>query len=200
MTLFLGEYVLIHASAGGVGLAAIQVAKSLGAIVIATASTPAKLRIAQLYGADHVLLSTTSYWPSAAKFLTPSSRGVDVVFDPVGLLNQSLTCAAWNARLLVIGFAGGTIEKVAANRLLLKNVSLVGLFWGRFAKEEPATVEKVWNGVFELIEKGAFKPMVWGRREFVGLESVGEALKALAGRETWGKVVVKVPQGGKSKV
>ncbi|KAI9771149.1 MAG: hypothetical protein M1840_002500 [Geoglossum simile] len=195
-----GEYVLIHASAGGVGLTAIQIAKSLGATVIATASTPAKLRIARLYGADHTLLSTSPTWPSAAKSLTPSSRGVDVVFDPVGLLNPSLTCSAWNARLLVIGFASGTIEKVAANRLLLKNVSLVGVFWGRFIKEEPETVEKVWKGVFELIEKGAFRPMAWGEREFVGLERMGEALKALAGRETWGKVVVKVPQGGESKI
>jgi NADPH:quinone reductase len=195
-----GEYVLIHASAGGVGLAAIQVAKSLGATVIATASTPAKLRIARLYGADHTLLSTSPTWPASAKALTPSSRGVDVVFDPVGLLNPSLTCVAWNARLLVIGFASGTIEKIAANRLLLKNVSLVGVFWGRFTKEEPETVEKVWKGLFELIEKGSFRPMVWVEREFVGLEKVGEALKALGGRETWGKVVVKVPQGGESKI
>ncbi|KAI9779059.1 MAG: hypothetical protein M1839_007725 [Geoglossum umbratile] len=195
-----GEYVLIHASAGGVGLAAIQVAKSLGATVIATASTPAKLRIARLYGADHTLLTTSLSWPSAAKALTPSSRGVDVVFDPVGLIAPSLTCAAWNARLVVIGFAAGAIEKIAMNRVLLKNVSLVGVFWGRYAKEEPGTVEEVWKGIFGLIEKGAFRPMVWGEKEYVGLERVGEALKALAGRETWGKVVVKVPQGRESKI
>ncbi|KAH0541736.1 hypothetical protein FGG08_003828 [Glutinoglossum americanum] len=195
-----GDYVLIHASAGGVGLSAIQIAKAYGATVIATASTERKLSIARSYGADHTLLSTSRTWPASVSSLTPGLRGVDIVYDPVGLITESLKCAAWNARLLVIGFAAGKIEKVALNRVLLKNVSLVGLFWGRYAKVEPEVVEEVWSGLFGLMREGKFRPTVFTEREFVGLESIGEALKALGGRKTWGKVVVKVPQSGESKM
>lgn len=168
--------------------------------MIATASTPHKLSIARQYGADHTLLYTDPDWPAAVKKLTPNSRGVDIVYDPVGLITPSLKCVAWNGRLLVIGFAAGKIESVALNRVLLKNVSLVGLFWGMYAKMEPQTVEEVWAALFEMMKEKKFRGTVFTEKEFVGLESVGEALKALGGRETWGKVVVKVPQPGGSKM
>lgn len=132
--------------------------------------------------------------------LTPRGNGVDIVYDPVGCVSASLKCAAWNARIVVVGFAAGNIEKIAMNRVLLKNVSLVGLHWGMYAKEEPQVVEQVWLGLFALMVEGKFRGTAYRDREFVGLESVGEALGMLGRRETWGKVVVSVPGDGGSKL
>lgn len=100
----------------------------------------------------------------------------------------------------MIGFAAGEIEKMATNRILLKNVSVVGLHWGMYASQEPEMVEKVWEGIFELMEKGKYRGTCFTDREYVGLESVPRALEALGARDSWGKVVVKVPQEGASKI
>jgi len=122
-----GDWVLVHAAAGGVGLAAVQIAKAFGATVIATAGTKKKLEVAKSFGADFCVDYSNKNWDVEVKKLTPKGKGVDIVYDPVGLLNQSLKCTAWNGRLLVIGFAGGDIEKIQANRILLKQISIVGV-------------------------------------------------------------------------
>ena len=195
-----GDYVLIHAAAGGVGLAAVQIAKAFGATVVATAGSQHKLDIARRFGADYAVDYRQKDWPEKVKELTPDGRGVDIVYDPVGLIAQSMKCTAWNGRLLVIGFAAGDLEKMATNRILLKNVSVVGLHWGMYAVNEPATTERVWDGLFDLIKAGKLKGTCFTDQEFVGLEKLPAALKALGARETWGKVVVKVPQEGQSKI
>jgi NADPH:quinone reductase len=195
-----GDWVLVHAAAGGVGLAAVQIAKAFGATVVATAGTAHKLEVAKRFGADFVVDYGDPKWPEIVKKLTPKGRGVDIVFDPVGMIDKSTKCTAWNGRLLVIGFAAGSIEKVAMNKILLKNISVVGLHWGQYAVHEPETVEVVWEGLFELMKQGKFKGTVYTDREYVGLESVPEALESLGSRGTWGKVVVKVPQEGQSKI
>ena len=195
-----GDYVLVHAAAGGVGLAAVQIAKAYGATVIATAGSARKLEVAKAFGADHAVDYNKKGWEEEVKKLTPRGRGVDIVYDPVGMVNTSLKCTAWNGRILVIGFAAGEIEKVAMNRVLLKNVSLVGLHWGMYTREEPETIEEVWRGLFRLMDEGKFKGTVYSDQIFSGLESVGEALGMLGRRETWGKVVVSVPQDEKSKL
>ncbi|KAE9962770.1 hypothetical protein BLS_010028 [Venturia inaequalis] len=195
-----GDYVLIHAAAGGVGLAAVQIAKAFGATVIATAGSQHKLDVAKSFGADFGIDYRDKDWPQKVKKLTPKGRGVDIVYDPVGLITESTKCTAWNGRLLVIGFAAGAIEKVATNRMLLKNISVVGLHWGAYSINEAETIEVVWNGLFDLMESGKFKGTCFTDREYVGLETVGEALKALGARDTWGKVVVKVPQSGGSRM
>ncbi|KAJ5929725.1 hypothetical protein N7454_006675 [Penicillium verhagenii] len=193
-----GDWVLVHAAAGGVGLAAVQIAKAKGAVVIATAGTKRKREIAMEFGADYVVDYTDKAWPEEVKKLCAANRegngkaGVDIVYDPVGLIDASLKCVAWNARLLVIGFAAGKIEKVALNRVLLKNVSLVGLHWGPYAQFEKETVGVIWKGIFDLVAKGQFRGTAFKDDSFVGLESVPRALQALGGRETWGKVVVNV--------
>jgi len=195
-----GDYVLVHAAAGGVGLAAVQIAKAFGATVIATAGTAHKLAVAKSFGADHCINYTDPSWPEQVKKLTPNGRGVDIVYDPVGMIDKSTKCTRWNGRLLVIGFAGGNIEKVAMNKVLLKNISIVGLHWGAYTINEPETIDVVWEGIFKLIEQGKFRGTVFTDKEFVGLESVPEALKSLGSRGTWGKVVVKIPQEGESKL
>ncbi|TVY31964.1 Quinone oxidoreductase-like protein-like protein, partial [Lachnellula occidentalis] len=195
-----GDFVLVHAAAGGVGLAAVQIAKAFGATVIATAGTAHKLEVARSFGADFGVDYNNGDWAAEVKKLTPGGRGVDIVFDPVGLVDKSTKCIRWNGRILVIGFAAGSIEKVAMNKVLLKNISIVGLHWGAYAVHEPEKIAEVWEGIFRLIEEGKFRGTVFTDKEFVGLESVGEALEALGSRETWGKVVVKVPQEGQSKL
>lgn len=195
-----GEYVLVHAAAGGVGLAAVQIAKAMGAKVIATAGSKRKLDVARSFGADYAVDYRDKNWPQVVRELSPGGRGVDVVYDPVGKIAESMKCAAWNGRLLVIGFAAGEIEKAATNRILLKNVSVVGVHWGMYAVMEPEMVNIVWDGIFELIKEGKYRGTCFSDEEFVGLERVPAALKALSARETWGKVVVKVPQDGQSKI
>ncbi|UNI23365.1 NADPH:quinone reductase [Purpureocillium takamizusanense] len=195
-----GDHVLVHAAAGGVGLAAVQVAKAFGATVIATASTQRKLDIARSFGADHVVSYNDAEWPAKVKALTPQKRGVDIVYDPVGLVDKSTKCTAWNGRILVVGFAAGSIEKVAMNKVLLKNISIVGIHWGAYAVHQRDMIPVVWRGIMDLVAQGKLKGTVYDDDEFVGLERVKDALVALGGRGTWGKVVVKIPQGGNSKL
>ncbi|KAL6794842.1 hypothetical protein GGI42DRAFT_332466 [Trichoderma sp. SZMC 28013] len=195
-----GDVVLVHAAAGGVGLAAVQVAKAFGATVIATASTPRKLEIAKSFGADHAISYADPDWPAKVKALTPKSRGVDIVYDPVGLVDKSTKCTAWNGRILVVGFAAGAIEKVAMNKVLLKNISLVGIHWGAYSIHERETIPKVWEGIMGLVKEGKIRGTEYTDEEFVGLDRVKDALLALGGRGTWGKVVIKVPQEGSSRL
>ena len=196
-----GDWVLVHAAAGGVGLAAVQIAKALGATVIATAGTQHKLDVAKRFGADYGIDYKNKLWHEEVKALTPSKRGVDIVYDPVGLIDQSIKCIAWNGRLIVIGFVGGTIEKVATNRILLKNISVMGLHWGAYSARTSQRRSRLYGkGLFELLEGKKVRGTNYTDKEYVGLESVPEALRALGERETWGKVVVKVPQDGQSKL
>jgi len=195
-----GDWVLVHAAAGGVGLAAVQIAKAFGATVVATAGTEHKLKVAKRFGADHCINYKDEDWPMQVKNLTPGKKGVDIVYDPVGLIDKSTKCIAWNGRLVVIGFVGGTIEKVAMNKLLLKNIAVIGLHWGAYAYNEPEAQQVVWDGLFELMEAKKIRGTNYEDKEYVGLEKVGEALQALGARDTWGKVVVKVPQEGQSKL
>ncbi|KAG6995702.1 zinc-binding alcohol dehydrogenase [Physcia stellaris] len=164
------------------------VAKAFGATVIATAGSARKLQVAKRFGADYGVDYTRKGWEERVKELTP------------GVVVWILCLILWNGRILIIGFAAGDIEKVAMNRVLLKNVSLVGLHWGMYAKEEPETVESVWEGLFKLMREGKFKGTGYTDKRFVGLESVGEALGSLWRRDTWGKVVITVPQDGESKL
>ncbi|KAI1324621.1 hypothetical protein F5Y16DRAFT_402189 [Xylariaceae sp. FL0255] len=195
-----GDFVLVHAAAGGVGLAAVQVAKAFGATVIATAGSARKLEVARQYGADHVVDYREASWPDQVRKLTPKGRGVDIVYDPVGMVDKSTKCVAWNGRILIVGFAAGAIEKVAMNKVLLKNISLVGIHWGAYAKFETESIPVVWQGIEKLIAEKKFRGTVFSDKEFVGLETIPDALVALGSRETWGKVVVKVPQPGESKL
>lgn len=195
-----GEWVLVHAAAGGVGLAAVQIAKAMGAVVIATAGTREKLEIAKRFGADFgVCYRENEDWPKEVLKLRP--KGVDVVFDPVGLISPSQKCIAWNGRLLVVGFAGGPIEKIATNRILLKNISVIGIHWGAYAKFEPKRIEEVWRELLKLMEnKEKIRPTNFTDKVYRGLEDVPKALEALGGRETWGKVVVDLPEGRESRI
>ena len=129
-----------------------------------------------------------------------AGHGADAVFDPVGCISQSMKCAAFDARLVCIGFVGGEIEAIKMNRILLKNVSVVGLHWGAYVQYQPQTIVRVWEGLFGLIGEAKFKSTVFEER-FDGLKDVGRALAYLEGKKTWGKAVVDVEEdGGGSKL
>lgn len=118
----------------------------------------------------------------------------DQLLTPPGMIDPSIKCITWNGRLLVIGFTSGTIEKLALNRVLLKNISIVGLHWGMYAAKEPETPPKVWQGIFDLIKSGKFKPITYTDRQYKGIASTRQALVALGSRDTWGKVTVEIEE------
>lgn len=190
---------LVHGAAGALGLAAIQISKGLGMHVIATVNSTAKGQIAKKFGADYIVDSTGD-WEKEVSACTPEKRGVDVVLDPLGMIQRSLRCSRWDARLVVIGFAAGEIEKIPTNRYLLRNVSVAGLFWGMYAEKDPESVVAVWDALLELIAQGKVKPMMYTEKQFKGLEAMPAALKLLASGEAWGKIVVEIPQDGQSKL
>ncbi|KAF9181368.1 hypothetical protein BGZ51_005506 [Haplosporangium sp. Z 767] len=185
-----GEWCLVHAAAGGVGLCAVQIAKALGAKVIATAGSQEKLDIALKSGADYAVNYRNKDWATQVLKIT-QGHGADVIYDPVGLINDSLRCSAWCARVLVVGFAAGTIEKIPANRILLKNISVVGVHWGAYAKHDLATVAQVWTELLDLFEKGKLVPVVY-EKIYQGLGSVKTGLNDLVARKTYGKAVVAI--------
>lgn len=174
-----GDFVLVHGAGGGVGLAAVTIAKALGMYVIASADTEKKRQIARSFGA-HFVVDSTADWAEQAKNCTPDHRGVDVVLDTLGVIERSLKCIRWGGSLVIIGFAAGAIEKIPTNRLLLKNVSLSGLFWGMYATMEPQSVADVWNTLLALIEEGGITPFNYTEKEFSGLEEIPAALELLS--------------------
>jgi NADPH2:quinone reductase len=184
-----GETVLVHGAAGGVGTASIQVARGAGARVLAVVSSEEKAEVARSAGADKALLSTGD-WVSQVKDAT-QGRGVDVVMDPVGgdIFDLSLKCLAPEGRLLVVGFAGGRIPEVKVNRLLLKNVDVVGVAWGAFVMMEPRLIQEIAQSLAELADKGFVEPLVGST---FPLEQAAQALRELESRKATGKVVLRV--------
>jgi NADPH2:quinone reductase len=185
-----GETVLVHGAAGGVGTAALQVAKGLGARTIAVVSTEAKGRVAEQAGADHVV-SVDGPWKDEAKAL--SGGGVDVVLDPVGgeRFTDSLRSLREDGRLVVVGFTGGSIPEVKVNRLLLGNTEVVGAGWGAYVMGKPDLNREIGAAVNRMVDEGYIRPVVGER---FPMARAGEALKAIDERRATGKVVLDVRQ------
>jgi NADPH2:quinone reductase len=183
-----GEWLLVHAAAGGVGIAAVQIGTTLGARVIGTAGGADKLEVVRRVGAEVAIDYRDGSWVDRVKEVT-GGHGADVIYDSVGgdVTDASLKCIAWNGRLLVIGFASGRIPEVKLNRVLLKNISLVGLHWGAHAMHEPERVGETFRALFGLYAKGAVEPVIY--RSYP-LDELPAALEALGSRRTYGKVVV----------
>lgn len=183
-----GETLLVHAAAGGVGLAAVQIGKALGATVIGTAGGAEKLAVAREAGADFAIDYRREDFVARVEEIT-EGRGADVIYDSVGgdTFDRSLKCIAWNGRLIVVGFASGEIPSVRANRILLKNIAITGIHWGAYAEKEPERIPETFHALLELYERGGIRPVIYGRYP---VERVAEALEALASRKTHGKVVL----------
>jgi NADPH:quinone reductase len=186
-----GETVLVHGAAGGVGTATIQVAKACGARVIAVVSTDDKARVAREAGADEVVRSDGP-WKDEAKEL--SGGGVNMVFDPVGgdRFLDSVRSLTDEGRIVVIGFTEGSIPEIAVNRLLLRNVSVVGAGWGAFAIPRPDYARETQADLDRMAREGFVKPII-GRT--YGFDEIPQALKDIDERRALGKLVLKVRGG-----
>jgi NADPH:quinone reductase len=185
-----GETLLVLGAAGGVGVSAVELGKAMGARVIAAASSPEKLEVAQAAGADELVDYGDGELKEKVKALT-GGKGADVIYDPVGgdLFGQSLRCINWYGRLLVIGFASGTIPQVPANLILLKSCQVVGVFYGAWSARAPDEAAANFSEILELYESGRIDPLVG--REFP-LAEYAQALRCLMDRQALGKVVVNI--------
>ena len=183
-----GETLLVLGAAGGVGLAAIEIGKALGARVIACASTDGKLAVCRAHGADATINYAAEDLRERVKALT-NARGADVVCDPVGgeFTEPALRSIAWRGRLLVVGFAAGGIPKIPLNLTLLKGCSIVGVFWGDFTRREPEGFAEEIRQLTAWYRDGKLKPHV---SLTFPLERAADALTLMANRQVTGKVVV----------
>jgi NADPH:quinone reductase len=186
-----GESVLVHGAAGGIGTAALQVAKGLGARTIAVVSSDEKARVARAAGADEVVRSDGAWKDEAKEW---SGGGVDVVIDPVGgdRFTDSLRSLGEGGRCVVVGFTAGSIPEVRVNRLLLNNIEVVGAGWGAYVMGKPDVNREIGTAVNRLVEEGAVRPIVGAR---FPLDQAAEALDLLEGRGATGKVVLDVRGG-----
>jgi NADPH2:quinone reductase len=182
-----GEVLLVHGAAGGVGLAAVEIGKILGATVIAAASSEEKLAVAKARGADHLVLYAREPFRDAVKRIT-DGRGADVVFDPVGgeIFENSQRCIAWGARMLVIGFTGG-IGLARTNLLLIKGASVLGVRAGEAARRDPAMGEVRIRALLRWAEDGKIRPHVSHR---LRLENYAQAMRLLIDRKAIGRVAL----------
>ena len=184
-----GETLLVHAGAGGVGSAAIQLGLAAGARVIATAGGADKVQICRDLGADLAIDYRADDFVAAVKEAT-DGRGADVIYDSVGgdTFDRSRRCVAFEGRILVIGFAGGRFADAPTNHILIKNYSVVGLHWGLYKRNDPELVVRCHDELLGLHARGLIAPLISSQRP---LEEAPQALTELAARGTWGKVVIR---------
>ncbi|MCY4106458.1 MAG: NADPH:quinone oxidoreductase family protein [Chloroflexi bacterium] len=183
-----GESLLVLGAAGGVGLAAVELGVWLGARVIAAASSAEKLALARAYGAEAGIQYSEEDLRERVFQLT-EGRGADVIFDPVGgdLFDQAVRCLAWEGRHLVVGFASGRIPSLPANRALLKNMALVGVYWGAYLEREPTFIQGSLSTLFQLAATGQLRPHI---SRAYPLAEAGAALTELAERRALGKLIL----------
>jgi NADPH:quinone reductase len=183
-----GETLLVLGASGGVGLAAVEIGKAMGARVIAAASSAEKLAVAKAAGADELIDYSQASLKEEIKRLT-GGQGVDVIYDPVGgeLFDQAVRGLAWQGRLLVVGFASGTIPQMAANLVLLKGAAVLGVFWGAFAQRQPEDNAANFRQLFAWHAEGKLKPLV---SKTYPLAEAGAAIEELGQRRAVGKLVV----------
>lgn len=180
-----GDTILIHAAAGGLGIAATQLAKTVGARIIATAGDEDKRRVAKENGADHVIDYRQSDWPEQVRAFAPD--GVDIILDPVGgeTSEQSLRLLAWEGRLLVCGFAGGKIQALKANYMLVKSASVHGVYWS--FDRAPEAIRTIQQKLVEQCSRGEIRPLI---RDLYPMEDLVAAMESLRSRRTVGKVII----------
>jgi NADPH2:quinone reductase len=183
-----GETLLVLGAAGGVGIAAIECGKALGATVIAAARGADKLAIARDHGADHVIDYANEDVRERIKAIT-NGRGIDVIFDPIGgdTSDAAFRSLRWEGRIVIVGFAAGKIQQIPANLLLVKNISAVGLFWGEYRNRDPELVREWFDELSRWYEQGKIKPHV---SHVLPAEKAPEAMDLLLQRKSTGKIVL----------
>ncbi|HVO99506.1 MAG TPA: NADPH:quinone oxidoreductase family protein [Bryobacteraceae bacterium] len=184
-----GEWLLVHAGASGVGMSATQIGKALGAKVIATAGSEAKLQFAREQGADFAIDYSDESWVDRVREIT-GGRGADTIYDPVGgdIFDLSTKCVATEGRILIIGFAAGRIPSIALNRVLLKNISIVGVLWGGYVLSHTGYPAEAHAALMTMYAAGQIRPSVSAVFPFAEAPA---GLRALADRRVMGKAVLK---------
>lgn len=187
-----GETLLVLGAAGGVGLAAVQIGKAMGARVIAAASSPEKLELCRRYGADETIDYSRESLKERVRELT-RGQGADVIYDPVGgeLFDQALSSVAWNGRILVVGFASGTIPQIPANKVLLKGCAVVGVFWGAFVAREGRVNAENFELLGRWLAEGRIRPHIGGTYP---MSQAARALRDMMERRALGKLVLLAEQ------
>lgn len=185
-----GETLLVHAAAGGVGTAAVQLGKAAGAHVIGVVGNAAKVEVARAAGADVVVDRSAEDFVDVVRAST-QGRGADVVYDPVGgeVFDRSTRCVAFEGRIVVVGFAGGVIQTARANHALVKNYAVLGLYWGLYAERRPDLVADTHRELTRLAATGQVRPVV---RQVVPFEQAAAAIQELGDGTTVGRVVIAV--------
>jgi len=184
-----GETLLVHGGAGGVGTAAIQLGVAAGATVIATAGGAARAEACRAMGATVAIDYEKADFVAVVRDLT-EGRGADVIYDPVGgdVFDRSRRCIAFEGRLLVVGFAAGRIPTIAANHLLLRNFSVVGVYWGLYRRVMPDVIRQAHEALLELYRAGSIAPLI---HDVLPFEAAVDGVGALASRQVMGKIVVR---------
>lgn len=185
-----GEWLLVYGAAGGVGLTAVEIGKAMGARVIACAGGPEKLAVSKEHGADFLIDYSREDIRERVKEIT-GGRGADVVYDPVGgeAFEAALRSIAWQGRVVVIGFASGRIPQIPANIVLVKNINIIGFYWGSYQSRKPELLQQSFAQLFRWFEQDKLKPHVSQR---FNLKDVAGALEFMRQRKSTGKVVLNV--------
>jgi NADPH2:quinone reductase len=182
------EWLLVTGAAGGVGLTAVEIAKAMGARVIACAGSAEKLAIAQEHGADHLIDYSKEDIRERVKAIT-GARGADVIYDPVGgdAFDASLRSIAWGGRIIIIGFAAGRVSQIPANIVLVKNIDVIGFYWGSYQTHKPDLLRGSFTQLFRWFQEGKLRPHV---SHCLPLDQAAYALSLLQQRRSTGKVVL----------
>lgn len=185
-----GETLMVHGAAGGVGLTAVEIGKAMGATVIATARGADKLAVAKAHGADHLIDYAAEDLRARVKEIA-GDKGVDVIYDPVGgdVFDTSLRCLAWEGRLVVVGFAAGRIPQAPANLLLVKNMAVMGVFWGAYRQRDPQVLRDSFAELLSWYAVGKLKPHI---SHHFAIDQAPQAMAAMLERRSTGKVILKI--------
>jgi len=183
-----GEWLLVTGAAGGVGLTAVEIGKAMGARVIACAGSPEKLAIAKEHGAEHLIDYSREDLRERVKAIT-GGRGADVIYDPVGgdVFDASLRCIAWGGRIVIVGFAAGRVSQIPANIALVKNIDVIGFYWGSYQSHKPELLRSSFGQLFRWFGEGKLHPHV---SQQLALGQAPAALELLQQRKSTGKVVL----------
>ncbi|KAI6892369.1 hypothetical protein KC334_g13433, partial [Hortaea werneckii] len=192
-----GETVMVSGASGGLGSVCCMVAKALGAKVIALAGDEEKARhMREDMDVDLVVVQKGPWISEVQSF--NGGQGVDVMLDNTGMVNDALRCMAYFGRVVILGFAArkGIMEDVKMNKLLLKSITVTGYRFGESGRRYPEELQRIWHGYLSMMKNGQLKPLLYGKYE--GLTDVGRALKDLAERKVYGKIVIKVAEGAEN--
>ncbi|USP82615.1 Quinone oxidoreductase-like protein 2 -like protein [Curvularia clavata] len=188
-----GETVLVLGASGGLGVMAVQIAKAVGAKVIAVVGDEEKAAMIRDIGADAVVDYHNKGWEDLVRKLTKDGEGVDVVYDGIGAVESGVKCLKYRGRLVIVGFAArnGNMENIRANRILLKSIAVHGYRFGEDGRRDPQRTKGIWSGFLRLVEGGSIRPVVY-KENYGGLDAVSKALQDVKAHKTWGRAVVRI--------